>query len=157
MEKVIFKGYDEIVKQMFDVANDGGTAYAICFLDDAIGIIKKLLACDETTIGGIDIAQEEYNGYDKEYFVSIDGDYIVDVQPAWHESNEYHEAGYLWFDAEKVFVVGDANSSIIKCVDKNKCVEIEFDFRNDDIFELVVDKDDNIIGLKVNLGLIFGE
>jgi hypothetical protein len=103
MEKLILKSYDEIVERMLEVANEGGTAYTICFFDDAIEIIKKLLANEETAIGGLDIAQEEYKGYNKEYFISVDGDYIVDVEPAWND--ECKNPGYLWFDAEKVFVV----------------------------------------------------
>lgn len=157
MKKVTFNRYEEIVEQMLDIASEGEVVYTICFLDDAIGIMRQLLSHDETTIGGINIAQEEYAGYDKEYFVSIDGDYIVDVEPAWHEDNEYHKAGYLGFDAEKVFVVGDANSAVIKCIDKDKCTEIEFDFSDDDIFKLIVDEDDNIIGFEINIESIFRE
>lgn len=161
MEKIIFNSYDELASHMFDIANDDGTAYAILFFDDAVQLIKSLLSDDRTTIGGVDIASEEYKGYTKEYFVSLDNEYIVDVQPAW--SDECKEPGYLWFDAEKVYVIGDANSSVIKCIDKAKCVEIEFDTDECDTLldalidssELIFDDDGELIGVKMNLSDLF--
>lgn len=159
MEKIIFENHEELAECMISVANHGDTAYAICFMDDASELLKELMRYDDVTIGGINISQEEYNGYSKEYYVSIDGNMIVDVEPAWHKANEYHDAGYLWFDADKVFIVGEANSAIIKNVDKDKCYEIGFETPKDDdfiekLFEnamIVTDENDNPIGLKLDL------
>lgn len=142
MEKLVFEDYTSLVDRMFEVAEKGDTAYAICFLDDAVEVMRELLKHDETSIGGINIAQENYNGYAKEYYVSVDGNMIVDVEPAWHEANEYHKEGYYWFDAEKIFIVGEANSAIIKNVDKSKCYEIEFklfDDNDDDLIEKILE------------------
>lgn len=141
MEKIVFEDYKSLVDRMMEVAEKGDTAYAVCFFDDAIEVMRELLKHDETTIGGIDIATEEYRGYSKEYYISVDGNMIVDVEPAWHEANEYNPEGYYWFDAEKIFIVGEANSSIIKNVDKNKCYEIEFKLfdEDDDFIEKVLE------------------
>lgn len=142
MEKIVFESYASLAEHMMNVAEKGDTAYAVCFLDDAVEVMRELLKYDGTNIGGINIAQEDYNGYSKEYFISVDGDMLIDVEPAWQKANEYHEAGYLWFDAEKIFIVGDANSSILKCVDLDKCCEIEFDIPKDevDLVEEILEK-----------------
>lgn len=132
-EKIKFNSYTELVDEMINVANDGCVAYAICFFDDAKNIVKELLSRDNTEIAGLNISEPSYCDYNKEYFISIDGDMLIDVEPGWHEKNEYHEAGYLWYDAEKVFIVGDANSAAIKDIDKEKCFEIEFDFCDTEI------------------------
>lgn len=131
-EKIIFNSYTELVDRMMEVANDGGTAYTICFFEDAKAIIKELLSREGTQIASLNISEQSYCGYNKEYFISIDGDMLIDVEPAWHDKNEFHDAGYLWFDAEKVFVVGEANSAVIKCIDNEKWFEIEFDFSDSD-------------------------
>lgn len=158
-EKIIFNSYTELVDKMMEVANDGGTAYTICFFEDAKEIIKELLSREETEIAGMTISEPAYCGYNKEYFISVDGDMLIDVEPAWHDKNEFHEAGYLWYDAEKVFVVGEANSAVIQCIDKEKCFEIEFDFSDvDEEFEkliaatqLVLGEKDEVIGFAIEL------
>lgn len=160
MEKIIFENHKSLVERMMGDAEKGDTAYAICFLDDAVEVMRELLKHDGTTVGGINITQEDYNGYSKEYCVSVDGDMIVDVEPAWHEANEYNPAGYYWFDAEKIYIVGEANSAIIKNVEKEKCYEIEFEKEMDEedfieqILELAkieCDKDGVPMGIVIDI------
>lgn len=132
MNKIVFDSIEALAECMMTDANKGDTAYAVCFLDDASELLRELMRFTEVTIGGINITKEEYNGYSKEYFISLDGDMVLDIEPAWHESNEYHNAGYLWFDAEKVYIVGEASSTIIKDIDEDKCFEIGFEPLKDD-------------------------
>lgn len=162
MKRIEFNTYEDLVDKMIEVAEMGGSVYAICFIDDANEIVKELLSRDETMIAGINMAPEEYNGYEKEYYISLDADMLVDVEPAWHDKNQYADAGYLWFDAEAVFIVGDANSKIIKDIDKTKCYEIDFNFdEDDDCFDVIIDSarpvmnaDGTLIGFEIDLDLL---
>ena len=163
MRKIVFNSYAELVDNMMDVANDGGTAYAICFFDDAKAVVKELLSREETDIGGIEISEPCYRGYNKEYYISVDGDFLVDVEPAWHDKNEHNDAGYLWYDCEAVYVVGDANSASIKHMDKSKCFEIEFNLDKDgslddllSIAQVIHDEDGNVLGFAINLETLLG-
>lgn len=163
MRKIVFSSYAELVDNMMDVANDGGTAYAICFFDDAKAVVKELLSREETEIAGINISEPNYCGYNKEYYISIDGDFLVDVEPAWHDKNEHNDAGYLWYDCEAVYVVGDANSASIKHIDKSKCFEIEFNLDEDgslddllSIAQVIHDEDGNVLGFAINLETLLG-
>lgn len=151
MDKIVFNDYIGLAHKMIETAESGGTAYAVCFFDDAVGILKELMSIDEVTVGSISITDEEYDGYTKEYYVSIDGDYIVDVQPAWHDKNDYHDAGYYGFEAEDVFIDGDANSAILKVIDNATCYEIEFDFSGYSIFDDIDFSGIDIMSLILNL------
>lgn len=170
MEKITFKNHINLVERMMEDAEKGDVAYAVCFLDDAVEVMRELLKYDGTTVGGIEISQEDYNGYSKEYYVSIDGDMIVDVAPAWHEANEYNPAGYYWFDAEKIYIVGEANSAIIKNIEKEKCYEIEFEAETDEedfieqileIAKIKCDEDGVPVGITIDImeliDMFFGE
>lgn len=132
MEKIVFNDYETLADIMLDAADNGDITYAVCFFDDAVKLLKELMAFDKTSVGGIEIADTEYNGYSKEYYVSLDGDYIIDVQPALNDNGTYFS-----FESEKVYIVGDANSAIIKNIDDDKCYEIEFDLDCDKYCDLL--------------------
>jgi hypothetical protein len=172
MEKIVFKDYETLADMMFDVAEAGDTAYAVCFFDDAAKLLKELMSFDETSVGGINIMDVDYNGYSKEYYISIDGDYIIDVQPAYSKELNNGKGAYLTYTAEKTFIVGEANSVIIKGIDDDKCYEIEFDTdKHDDgcdVLDMIFDNakiiegaDGEPIGIGIDvlalLSVLFGE
>ena len=171
MDKIVFNDYRSLACKMIETAESGDVAYAVCFFEDAVGLLKELMSLDEVSVGGIEIADQEYNGYAKEYYISIDGDYIVDVQPAWHDTNEYNDAGYYGFAAANVYIVGDANSAILKVIDEATCYEIEFDISDEGIdfidkflsnAKIVSNEDGEPIGIGVDimsliLDLLVGE
>lgn len=126
MKKITITNYKELAQKMIDLSEVGETAYAVCFYDDAICIMKELMKNDNIDIASVVISPFEYNGYEKEYYISLDGNSVLDIEPAWHDDNEYHKAGYLWFDADVVYIDSNANSAILKCIDDSHCVETEF-------------------------------
>lgn len=164
MDKIIFNGYAALVDKMLETADSGGVAYAVCFFKDAAGILKELMGIDGVSVGGIEIADEEYSGYAKEYYISVDGGYIVDVQPAWHDADGYNGAGYLYYEAERTYIVGDANSAIIKNMDRSTCYEIDFSLSDDksdftDKFfhhtSVVTNGDGGLIGIDAGIMSLF--
>lgn len=160
MEKLVFNDYGSLAYKMLETADSGETAYAVCFFDDAVGLLKELMSVDEVSVGGIEIHDIDYEGYDKEYYVSIDEDYIVDVEPAWHEANEYCGAGYLGFEAANAYIDGDANSAILKVIDEATCYEIAFDISDEDVdfmeklfdnAKIISDKDGEPVGIGIDV------
>ena len=111
---------------MYEKAADGINITATLFFEDATSLIKALLLNDYIEIGGINIAQEEYTGYSKEYYITLSDDLTLDVTPAHN--------GKLYLNAEPdiMLIHGDASSSIIRDVDDDICREIYIGSETDD-------------------------
>ena len=122
-------------------ADGNKSIYALCNYEDAVELMRTLLLYRDVTVGSIKIAQFEYNGYGKEYFVELNGN-TLDVEPAWHEKNEYRDAGYLWYEPDLILVCGDVHSSLLKDQDPSICYEIVWmdeEWHNGDYNEHAVD------------------
>lgn len=164
MKKKVFKDYKDLSEYMYAKASDGINITATLFFEDTISLIKELLLNDDIEIGGINIAQEEYTGYSKEYYITLSDDLILDVAPAHN--------GKLYLNAEPdmMLIHGDASSSIIRDIDDDICREIyigseiddempesEFDEMLDLIFDnakVIKNKDDEPIGIAIDIGSI---
>lgn len=126
MQKIKAKSAFEIAAMMIDAALDGKYAYAILYFDAAAALIRNLLGCEGATISSISISDPEYYRYSKEYYVSLDPEFVVSCEPAWHEKNEYHDAGYTGFDADIVYVDGEAKAKILEsCTTKAAMFELD--------------------------------
>lgn len=132
MRKKIFKDYDELANYMYEKATDNIDTVAVLFFDDSASLLKKLLVKDGVTIDAIDIAPEDFDGYSKEYYISLGSDLILDVEPA-HNGKKY-----LNTDTDLMLIHGDASSAIIRDVDEKICREIYIGTDTDD------DTDDDI-------------
>lgn len=165
MKKKVFKDYKDLSEYMYTKASDGINITATLFFEDAISLIKELLLNDDIDIGGINIAQEEYTGYSKEYYITLSDDLILDVTPA------HNEKLYLNAEPDMMLIHGDASSSIIKDIDDDICREIyigseiddyempesEFDEMLDLLFDnakVIKNKDDEPIGITIDIGSI---
>ena len=95
MERLVFNDYKALAECMANAAEQGDTTYAVLFFEDAVGLMKELFRLHDVTVGGIDINQQDYDGYNKEYYISLDGEYQIDIEKAWHDTNEYCDEGYL--------------------------------------------------------------
>lgn len=164
MKKKVFEDYTDLSEYMYEKANDGINITATLFFEDATSLIKALLLNDDIVIGGINIAQEEYAGYSKEYYITLSDDLTLDVTPAHN--------GKLYLNAEPdmMLIHGDASSSIIRDVDDDICREIyigsEIDDETaesefDEMLDLILDnakvvKNNNKepIGISIDIGSI---
>jgi len=173
MRRNFFEDYEELSDYMIDKAQDGLYTVAVLFYDDALGLLRELMRYDDVEVEALDIKPEEYDGYDKEYYVSLADDMVASVEPA------YVGGRYLNAEADLTLIDGGANSAIIKNLPENKCHEIyvgitedemeDYDFKLDcdddekddtldDIFEsaeLLKDKNDNVIGIKIDAESLF--
>lgn len=152
MKKVKANSAFEIAANIVNCAEHGELAYAILFYDEAVAVMRNILYYDGVSVCGIDIHDSMYNNYDKEYLVSFDSDFGLNVEPAWVKGNEYHDAGYLSFEADVIFADGKANAKllsenmdgnpIVVALDLSDCKIDEDDFEEDDWKEYVEFNDD---------------
>ncbi len=175
MRRNFFEDYEELSDYMIDKAQDGLYTVAVLFYDDALCLLRELMRYDDVEIEALDIKPEGYDGYDKEYYVSLADDMVASVEPA------YVGGRYLNAEADLTLIDGGASSAIIKNLPENKCHEIyvgisedemeDYDFKPDcddnenekdetldDIFEsaeLIKDKNDNVIGIKIDAESLF--
>lgn len=133
MEQFFVEYINDLAKEMIEKAYDGKTVYAVLFYDEAIELMRCAMECLDVEPCDIEIAPEEVSGYDKEYYIVLDADMVLHVQPAWHEKNEYFGEGYYDFDADCVYIDGDASSAILRGQNLENCFEIVWEDEDDDM------------------------
>lgn len=129
MKELKLNSCKELAKIMLDDANEGQVVVAALFFENASELVKEIIRqADSIEIDGIEMASVDYSGYYKEYYVTVDKfektGLLLDVEPAWHEENEYHKACYYDFEADKLFIESDACSKITKNVPGYNCYEV---------------------------------
>lgn len=149
----------DLCSRMLADASKGKISYATLFFDEAVELVRELLKHDVHVIS-IDLTDEIIDGYTREYFISLDGeDMELNVEKAWHEKNEWNDAGYLYFEANTHYIDGDASSTILGKQGNPKCdtYELLFDtYDYDDVpsesdRDFTAHKDDNVKGtLKID-------
>lgn len=128
MNTIKFNNYDAFAMRMVNDVMSGKWTAAVLFFDDAAELVKAIIRAEkDVVIDGINLNPEMMTGYDREYLVSFDEEFILSVEPLWHEDNEYHKAGYLVFDADVCYVDGSAHNAAIECVDRDACYAVFID------------------------------
>ena len=123
-----FEAHEDLAVCMCEMARDANTiVYAVVFYDDAKRLLQMLGSIEEVDFGNIELNNPQWNGYNKEYYVSVDENFEVNVEPAWHEKNEYHDAGYYRADNSIALIHSDANSKILEALKDCDCAEFEID------------------------------
>lgn len=118
MDRMTFNTYNELAEYMFTKADDGYNITSTLFVGDAMELLKMLMRYEEIDIGEINISQPEYNGYDKEYYISLSSDMTLNVQAAQVDGI------YIYAEPDIMLIHGYASSSIIKKMNRDDCVEI---------------------------------
>ena len=134
MEQVFLNSPEDLADMMYEDASDGKTVYAVLFYEQAIDLMKSILDYGDVDLCDIEIAPGDVNGYYHEYYVVVDSEMVMHVQPAWHERNEYSCEGYYDFDADIVYIDGEASSSILRSQDMNNCYKIVWEEDDDDCY-----------------------
>lgn len=145
MDTLYFLDYMELACYMVDNADDGKAVTAVLFYDDAKELLKELACYEETEIGSIDLHEPEWNGYDKEFYITLDDNLTIWVEEAYHEIEETGFKGYFRFGFENsiALIDGNASSLIVKAAEENDYIaEIEIGENCDkDCNECVFDND----------------
>ena len=91
-----FETHEDLAECMFELVEETkDIVYAVVFYDDAKQLLKELGYIQETVFSNINLEDPEWTEYNKEYYVTIDKDYEISVEPAWHEKSEWRDACYL--------------------------------------------------------------
>lgn len=105
---------------------------AVLFYDRAQELIKKLLGYDGVKIGKMDFCDESYD-YDREYYVTLDFESELIVEPAYSFKNDgYRRAECYRETVDGLFIDGDASSKILSANEGVLMFEVEFDEKKDE-------------------------
>ena len=104
MEILRYESIEDFGDLLYEIAaEEKATATAVLFYKEARELMKWLLQFDDVKIGCIDLADD---GYEKEYYVTLDEDMYLYVETA------YDDSGYQAVDTEAIFFDGDASATI---------------------------------------------
>lgn len=134
MDKINFFSHKDLANYMHEKAFEGKTATAVLLYDDAKILIKELLKFNNTSLDNVEISNPMLKGYDKEFYITLDDDFGIWSEEAYHEVDETGFKGYYKFGDENAIalICSDANSQVIKAAkDSNYIAEIEI---NDDCY-----------------------
>ena len=98
----------------------------IGYYDDVIRVIKALLKYDDTFIHQVCIEPAEWDGYDKEYLVTLDTELGI-----WCEKCQRQNGKYLELDGGLILVADDCNSAVLKGIDSEDVYEVSYNFVDD--------------------------
>jgi hypothetical protein len=132
MEILKYKDIEDLYWFMCDlVEHDNKNVTAVLFYDDALELMRNFIEDYDVEIGNIEIGNHDYNGYDKEYYVSIGSDYTLDVCPAMPHFKQ--DFGYVPVQGVDVILYhGDVKQSIVTVNDCDESFQIEFGEDSDD-------------------------
>lgn len=136
MERIFIEDMSEIAAIMHGKILDGyEDVDFIGKYEDAVWLIKELLKLFPVSAYQIQINPVEWDGYDREYLVSLDAEMNLWCQKAYQEKYER----YVDLPADCTFVADDCNSSVLEAIECDEVYEVGFDL--DDEFEDECDGD----------------
>lgn len=123
MKRIVFEDVHELsVEMLHDVLNFSDCVSAVCHYDMATALLSELIQ-SEVQIGQIDISDYEWNGYTKEYVVSLMDGNVYCIPAYVTEKRGYSHETYLETYADIMYVHQDCNSKILKYIDCDKIFE----------------------------------
>ena len=140
MKRIMFKDvYELSAKMLHNALNFTDCVSAVCHYDLATALLSELIQC-KISIGQINISDYEWNGYDKEYVITImDGN--VYCNPAFGTHGKYLESY-----ADIAYIHQECNSKFLKYFECDKVYEFAVDELDeaDDYNECDVNSGDDI-------------
>lgn len=122
MDKMGFKSYEEIAAFMTATAHDEEKdVCAIVFFEDAAKLIREILLFDDVTISFLELHDEEWNGYNKEFYVTLTSEMELFVEAA------FRDGIYICPGVSLALVDGDANSKVLQSLEDADRIEIYID------------------------------
>lgn len=113
LKDLVFTDVSEVAefayKKAYDL-EDIGCVQVVGFYEEISDVLKEILQYDEVSVGNIELNSDDWNGYLKEYYLTIDEDMVVCVEPGYYAEKEI----YLQYEAETLIICDDCNSVIIK-------------------------------------------
>ena len=126
MEERYFDNYIDFGDYMYELAKkEEKEVMAVVTYDEAVEIIKWLVSHDDVQISSLEIHPSDWDGYDKEFYITITSDLVVYVEPVYIKSDpdSYEYDKLLRSDTDIMFFSGDANCKIAKRCNYEKAYE----------------------------------
>ena len=121
-----FMDYAELGEYLYNLASKNKIVSTVLFRKDIIGLLRWFMEYEEIDLGYIDIENEFVDSYSKEYYLTIDGDFRVTVEPIFDKILVKVIPCY----SDIILLDRNVNSKIEP---KNEnCVQIEISIANDD-------------------------
>lgn len=130
MKRFLVDDLVEVAIAMYDSITDdklNEVMFVGCY-EDAVSVIKNLLIFDEITPYHICIKSEDWDGYDKEYYVTLDDKFNIWCEKAY----SFELNNYLYDETERLFIADDCNSIILNKIICNKDSMYEVSYNLDD-------------------------
>ena len=131
MKRFLISDLSEVACTMYNNIMDGkfNDVMFIGYYDDAVSVIKSLLIFDESSPYHICIKSEDFDGYDKEYYVALDSELNIWCDRAY----SFEMNNYFYNETECLFVADDCNSAILKNIgyNKNNIYEVSYDLEDE--------------------------
>ena len=135
MDRRHFKTYADLSRYMIETSEEDTFIVATLFYEDAIELMHEILKDGDIVVEAIEIKPEIYNGYNREYYVSLSG-LTLSIEPAYSGNR------YLRTDADIMLLEGSVSSEILPYVDIDNCVEISIGINYDYDYEDDIGEDD---------------
>lgn len=114
MERRIYNDFAELGNHMYELASEESQVVtAVLLFDDAVKLIKWLMFYDDVTVGSIIIENEDYHGYDNEFYITLDTDLVLDVMPVYQLQTDKTTEGYIDIESDVMFYGGDVSSKLV--------------------------------------------
>lgn len=121
METIQFNDYADLGEYLYNIAEEGKTVSTVLFKKDIIGLLRWLMEYDEIDLGHIEIKDEFVDGYSKEYYLTIDDDLSVTIEPVYDENTNIITPCY------SDIVLFDGNVSSRIAIENEDCTQIEIE------------------------------
>lgn len=126
METINFTDYAELGECLYNLASENKAVSVVLFKKDIIGLLRWLMEYDKIELGHIEIKDEFVDNYSKEYYLTIDDDLFVTVEPVYNEDTGDIALCY----SDIILFDGDASSKI--AIENDDCIQIEISIAEND-------------------------
>lgn len=126
MKRLVLSDISELAEYMIGKVAEEFNVTATLFYDDAVALTRELMSYEDIDVGCLEIMTPEYNGYKKEYYVTLSEDNVLAVEPAWKDGK------YLNAEPDLMIIDGDASHKIVEDIPVGNCRELYIGIEEDD-------------------------
>lgn len=126
METIYFTDYAELGEYLYSLAAEYKTASVVLFKKDIIGLLRWLMEYDEIELGHIEIKDEFVDSYSKEYYLTIDDDLSIAIEPVYDEDTDTILPCY----SDIILFDGNVSSKI--AIENENCIQVEISISDED-------------------------
>ena len=95
--------------------------------EDCVCLIKDLLCLEDVCLHQVEIEPEDWDGYDKEYLVTLDNELNIWCEKAYREN-----VGYFLIESECILIADDCNVEIYDHLESDDIWKVSYSFMKKD-------------------------